>query len=162
MLKKKQSYTEHKNEFCRYCFLLTSKLVKSVVFLLRISACNERWALGLCQTRVTFENWGGFEMKPTPVCYWFYWLLLTSHCCGWLVSLLRVLTVLAWCFLPQFMSIINKYHSLKFSSLYLHFLRVHSPVSYLYNKFLDLDLKGVLLTFISFSVTLLKRSSLQL
>ena len=55
------------------------------------------------------------------------------------------------------MSIVNKYHSLKFSSLYLHFLRVHSPVSYLYNKFLDLNLKGVLVTFISFSITLLKK-----
>lgn len=95
-------------------------------------------------------------MKPTSVCYWFYWLLLTSHCCGWLVSLLRVLTVLAWCFLPQFVSIVNKYPSLKFSSLCLHFLRVHYPVSYLYNKFLDLDFKGVLVTFISFSITLLK------
>ena len=51
----------------------------------------------------------------------------------------------------------RKYHSLKFSSLYPHFLRVHSPVSFLYNKFLDLNLKGVLVTFISFSITLLKK-----
>lgn len=57
----------------------------------------------------------------------------SPHYCYWLVSLLRD-SVPVWHFEICFMSIINNYHSLKYPSLYLHFLRVHYSLLILYNS----------------------------
>lgn len=131
VLKKKQFYIEHKNEFCRCCFLLTSKLVKSVVFSFSLKNLSMQWEMGfgivldMCDIwKLRVLRWSpllfvtGFTSCCSPLTVVVGWF----HCWGSHSSCL-VFSALVYEYRKQ------KKHGLKFSPLYLHFLRVHSPVS---------------------------------